>query len=176
MVAALRLFGSVASGGANLLLYGTILALWPALESCAHVECGIKDWPPPIAIDTWRPFIDNAGPEGTRSRGDPECPMPRGTGDDYSLEAAPLPGGYDPHGFGERQVYACVLVAADGEILGVRMLQGTGRQGGDAGLVRTIRNSWRFRRHEPEAAPSWQRVRLDSGSVDGPMWHPPPML
>ena len=177
MVAGIRLFGSVASAVANALLYGSLLAWWPVIQPCAYGLCVVGEPGPPMAVDTWRPFIDNPGPSGARSRREPECPEPIGAGDPYDLDAAPLPEGYDPHAYRERQVYACILVGHDGTVLAVRMLSGTGRQARDSSLVRTIRRSWRFRRLYLDAEPSWQRVRLNSGPVDGAAWDPPlPML
>ncbi|HYE29773.1 MAG TPA: hypothetical protein VEA61_16260 [Allosphingosinicella sp.] len=173
MVSTIRLFGWLASGMANVLLYGTLLALWPTLGECALRLCVTGHpgfW---VAIDTWRPFIDNPGPGSAAGR-EPQCPAPEATGDAYDLVAAPLPDGYDPHAHGGRAIYACVLVGADGEVLRARMLRGTGEPGGDATLIHTIRRSWSFRTtYQAELAPSWQRVRLDSGPVDGAVWDPP---
>src|SRR5215213_9360392 len=94
MVEADRLLGSVASGVVNLLLYGTILALWPRPEP-ALAAAEPEPW---VSVDIWRPFIDNPGAGEAPSEREAECPAPQGTGAAYTLAAAPVPDGWDPHG------------------------------------------------------------------------------
>lgn len=172
MDAAFRFSGSAASvlGLVSQLILVSVAL--PGFRSC--LGCGSGGAPPLQVVDTWRPFVDNPGEGWMDGRSDPLCPEPRERGDPYNLTAAPLPDGYDPHSYGERRVYACVLVGADGEVLTARMLRGTGRAVRDGHLVWTIRLRWQFRPSYPAPrAPSWQRVRLSSGDVDGAVWHPP---
>ncbi|HEX6376842.1 MAG TPA: hypothetical protein VFZ91_14115 [Allosphingosinicella sp.] len=177
MASSARLFGSAASGTANFLLYGTILALWPGLEECAQRLCIDAGERPAVTVHIWRPFIDNPGHGAAPVEPEPTCPVPEGKGDLHRLGAAPLPDGYDPHADRQSPRYVCVLVGRRGEVLDARILRGTGRASLDRELVRTVRQSWRFGAAAWEAkSPSWQRVRLDSGSVNGTVWEPPLLL
>jgi hypothetical protein len=170
MVAAKRILGSAASGAANLLLYGTIIALWPRPEpafAAAEPE-------PFVSIDIWRPFIDNPGAGEAPPEREAQCPAPRASGSAYALAAAPLPDGWEPDQDRGRALYACVLVAGDGKVREARMLAGAGRSALERELVETIRRRWRFDLIAPkEPAPSWQRVRLDAGERNGIVWDPP---
>jgi hypothetical protein len=171
MVESKRLLSSAASGAANLLLYGTILALWPRPEA-AFAAAGAEPW---VSVDIWRPFIDNPGPGEVPSEREEQCPAPRASGSAYALAAAPLPDDWDPHEGRGRPLYACVLVAGDGKVREARMLAGPERAALERELVETIRRRWRFDRVEPddERGPSWQRVRLDAGERNGIVWDPP---
>jgi hypothetical protein len=170
MVAARRVAGSAASGAVNLLLYGTIIALWPRPEP-AFAAAEPEPW---VSVDIWRPFIDNPGTVARPSQREAQCPAPRATGLPYALAAAPLPDDWNPYGGQEGALYACVLVAGEGEVRDARMLTGAGRSALDRELVETIRRSWRFRLVAREAqTPSWQRVRLDAGDGNGIVWDPP---
>jgi hypothetical protein len=175
MDVALRLSGSAASLLGVLFQLGVVTATIPELRRCPGCRLAGGVAPPqPQAVDTWRPFIENPGAGLVEGRQEPRCPEPRGTRDFYDLTATPLPDGYDPHEYGEKRIYACVLVKGDGQVLGARMLRGTGRAVRDGNLVWTIRLRWEFRPSYPAAeVPSWQRVRLSSGAVDGSVWYPP---
>src|SRR4051794_33674452 len=160
MVEAKGLFGSAASGVANLFLYGTIIALWPR----PGPAFAAADPEPFVSIDIWRPFIDNPGAREAPSEREAQCPAPRAIGSAFALAAAPLPDGWDPHREGGRALYACVLVAGDGKVREARMLAGAGPAAIERELVDIIRRRWRFDRVVPEEqAASWQRVRLDAG-------------
>jgi hypothetical protein len=170
MVAAKRLVGSAASGAANLLLYGTILALWPRPEP-AFAAAPPDPW---VSIDIWRPFIDNPGSGPPPSERQAECPAPQARDSSYALAAAPLPDDWDAYGGRDGALYACVLVSGEGKVREARMLAGTGRAALDKALVETIRSRWRFRLVGREARPpSWQRVRLDAGAGNGIVWDRP---
>ena len=170
MLAAKSLLGSAASGAANLLLYGTILALWPRpVPAFAATEP--EPW---VSIDIWRPFIDNPGAGAHPSEREARCPAPQATDASYALAAAPLPDDWDPHREREGALYVCVLLARDGKVREARLLAGTGRAALDRELVDTIHRSWRFRLVAREAqGVSWQRVRLDAGEENGIVWDPP---
>jgi hypothetical protein len=164
-----RVFGSTASGLANLLLFGSVAALWPRIPDyclCVAADPGVI-----TVVDTWRPFIDNTGGGFLDGSLEPQCPA---LGDDrFNLIAAPLPDGFDPHGYGGGALYACVLVGREGAVLDARMLRGTGRAGLDRLILGSIRRDWRFRPVLPEAKRSWQRVPLNPGPVNGVIWDPP---
>jgi hypothetical protein len=118
-------------------------------------------------VGIWQPFIDNPRSGRDPAAAEPKCPAPSGRGEDYSLAAAPMPAYYDPHGYSERALYACVLLTAGGKMLDVHLLRGTGDAALDQDLIGTIRQGWRFSSNGPERkAPSWQRVRLNSGLSD----------
>lgn len=174
MDSALRLSGSAASLFGVLFQLAVVSVTIPGFRQCPLCRPIGGIAPPTQAVDTWRPFVENSGDGWVNGRSEPRCPEPRETGDPYFLDAAPLPDGYDPHAYGQRRVYVCVLVDSGGEVLGARMLRGTGRAVRDGNLVWTIRLRWRFRPAYPAPqAPSWQRVRLSSGAVDGAVWGPP---
>jgi hypothetical protein len=170
MMEAKRLWGSAASVATNLLLYGSILALWPRPEP-AWAAAGPEPW---VSVDIWRPFIDNPGGGSPPSEREALCPSPQARDLSYALAAAPLPDGWDPHREQGRAIYACVLVAGEGTVRDARMPTGSGPVGLERELIGTIRRSWRFRLVAREApAPSWQRVRLDAGESNGIVWDPP---
>jgi hypothetical protein len=159
-----RLFGSAGSSVANLLLFGTLVALWPRPSHCLYGSCMPASPAITAAVDLWRPFIDNPVP-GPVTRKEPECPGPRG-GEDAVLVDAPLPVGFDLHAYADRPLYACVLVGERGRAVDAHILRGT-RQGGlDRRIVRTIRRDWRFR-PDPVGSGWWQRVRLNPAPVSG---------
>lgn len=145
---------------------GIVVAPIPLVPRCPDCRPAGAAPEPTEAIDTWRPFIENPG-EWESGRREPGCPEPQGRDLHYDLLAAPLPEGYDPHNFGARRVYACVLVDPGGGMLDARMAAGTGRAGLDRRLLATIRGRWRFRPDSWARGASWQRVRLNSGAVDG---------
>jgi hypothetical protein len=170
MLATKRLLSSAASGAANLVLYGTILALWPR-PGLAFAASEPAPW---VSIDIWRPFIDNPGAGARPSEREARCPAPQAMDSSYALAAAPLPDGWDPHSERQGALYACVLVAPDGKVREARLLAGTGHPALDRELVDAIHRSWRFRLVAAEAkAASWQRVRLDAGEENGIVWDPP---
>jgi hypothetical protein len=73
-------------------------------------------------------------------------------------------------------MFGCVRVDARGRITAVRLIGGAG-SAPTARLARTIRRDWRFR-VEPfgPSEATWQRVRLNSGAVDEPVWDPPALM
>lgn len=170
MPSVVRLTGSAASAFANLLLFGSVAILWPRAEAVAQSA----DPGSIVTIDLWRPYIDNPGIAlGTDP--DPDCPEPRASGDLYNLIAAPVPDAWDPEAKGN--LYACVFVEGRGKVLDARILRGSGRPALDRELVRTIRRGWRFDAGARETgAPSWQRVRINSGPANGMAWDPLPMF
>jgi hypothetical protein len=167
--------------GWGLSLFGTlfqlsvVLAAIPQLRTCFGCSPIGTAAEPPEAVDTWRPFIENPGGDFDARR-EPRCPEPQGKGSYYDLAGAPLPASYDPHAYGGRRIYACVLVDSEGEVLGARMIGGTGRIGLDRHLLWTIRRSWRFRPDAWAEGLSWQRVRLNSGPADGSVHAPLSLL
>ena len=163
---AARFFGWGLSFLGTLFQLSVVVASIPELRTCFDCRPSGPEAEPPEAVDTWRPFIENPG-EAWESGREPRCPEPQGRGLHYDLVAAPLPGSYDPHAYGGRRIYACVLVDSAGEVIAARMIGGTGRIGLDRHLVWTIRRSWRFRPDAWAETASWQRVRLNSGAVDG---------
>lgn len=167
-----RFIGSSLSLLGTLIQLGIVAAPVPRVPRCLDCRPPGPAPEPSEAVDTWRPFIENPG-RWESGRRKPECPEPRGREQRYDLAAAPLPAGYDPHSFGARRVYACVLVGGDGATLAARMAGGTGRAGLDRRLLETIRRTWRFKPDSwAEDSASWQRIRLDSGPVDGSVRQP----
>jgi hypothetical protein len=176
MAAGTRIGGSVASGLANLMLFSMISALWPAVGYC---DC----WPggqgsiEMLTIDTWRPFIDNPGTQGSLDDDpDPRCPEPAGH-DLLNLVDAPLPEGFDPHGYKGKALYACVRVGSEGQVVDAYLTQGSGGAAMDRKLVAEIRRGWSFKA-DPQypPLPRWQRVRLTSGPVTGSVHQPMDMF
>lgn len=173
MEKATRLIGSGLSLLGTLAQLGIVAAPVPRVPRCLDCRPAGAAPEPTEAIDTWRPFIENPGDGWETGRREPRCREPQGRGSDYDLAAAPLPDSYDPHGYGGRRLYACVLVDSEGAVLGARIIAGTGRVGLDRHLLATIRRSWRFRPAGwAEDSASWQRVRINSGSVDGSVRQP----
>jgi hypothetical protein len=120
----------------------------------------------------WRPFIDNPGENRFLTDRQPRCPRPEGIGAGVRLDHAPLPPGYDPHGYPGRKIFACVRIDGTGRVIKARLIGAvSGRM--EARLVRAIRRQWRFavEAHGP-SGPSWQRVRLNAGPVDTPVPEP----
>lgn len=172
MESATRFIGSGLSLLGTLIQLGIVAAPIPRVPRC--FDCGPFGHAPalPEAVDTWRPFIENPG-RWESGRREPTCPEPQARGQRYDLPAAPLPAGYDPHSFGARRVYACVLVDRAGATLAARMIAGPGSAGLDRRLLRAIRGTWRFRADDwAEDSVSWQRVRLNSGDLDGSVRQP----
>jgi hypothetical protein len=86
-----------------------------------------------------------------------------------------FPATYSPLGFPEKPLFACVLTAAGGEILDVKLLQPIHGGAPDRALVSTIARKWRFDGQEGPFewrdgdGPGWQRVRINQGSeVESP--------
>jgi hypothetical protein len=168
-----RLLGSGTAAAGTLFQLAVIAATLPQWPECASGLClgGYREWR--VVVDVWRPFVDNAG-DGDRAEREPQCPAPGGRQGHRDLAAAPLPDGYDPHAYGERSLFACVLVAWDGTVREVRMLRGTGQAARDRSLVGTIRRSWRFGPDAEDPRPlSWQRVKLSSGMGGAAIYDPP---
>jgi hypothetical protein len=175
MATAGRLLGSGTALTGTMLQLAVIAATVPGFPECDSSQCrsGHPTWLPE-QLNIWRPLIDN-GPlidnegEGEKqAEREPQCPAPKGRSEGYRLASAPLPEGYDPHGFRGRALYACVLVARDGQVLQARMLRGTGRPALDSSLLSTIREGWSFWPDGEDPRPaSLQRVRLSSGRPAG---------
>jgi hypothetical protein len=162
--------GSSGSLIANLMLLAVmenIPALPPPLwDTVAH------DPAPRVYATEWQPFLHNPG-----ANLDPmphACPYPRAEGYAFRLDHAPLPTGFDPHRQDEAPLHACVLVQPDGRITAVKLLGSTGSGRLDGTLRRTVLARWEFAPVARSPATSWQRVRLDSGPVEGaiPRWWP----
>jgi hypothetical protein len=166
----IRLFGSAGSGLANLLLFGTVTALWPRPPDCLYDLCIGLERVVTVAVDTWKPLIDNPI-IGAAKKKEPECPTPLG-GDNASLVDAPLPGGFDARAYGDRILYACVLVGRSGEVLGAHILRGTRRVEVDRSIVRSIRSDWRFRPGYADRRRGWQRVRLNPAPASEALYLP----
>jgi len=166
-----RLFGSGIAAAGTLSQLAVIAATLPQWSECL---CAISDPGLTVVVNVWRPFIDNNGEGRVRAGAEPRCPAPRGRDGRHGLAAAPLPDGFDPHAYGTRTLYACVLVAGDGDVRAVRMLRGTGQTARDLSLVETIRAGWQFGPDDEDWRPSsWQRVKLSPG---GAMVYDPPVL
>ena len=120
-------------------------------------------------IDTWRPFIDDAGWGRAKRK---NCPEPRDRPGLQRLADTPLPPGYNPHKPREQPLHACILVQADGTIVSVRLLGSTGNSRLDAGLKATIAARWSVINSSRGSA-AWHRVRLDSGPDGGQVYDPP---
>jgi hypothetical protein len=165
-------FGYAVAVAGTLAQLAVIAATVPSWSECRYDLCRGGHGEPPAVMGLWAPFIDNSGDGEGRVDQEPICPAPRGRIDRPGLADAPLPGGFDPHAYSERPIYACALVARSGDVLAVRMLRGTGDRARDFRLARAI-GSWTFR---PDAgdpnARSWQRVRLSSGPGSSPIWNP----
>jgi hypothetical protein len=123
----------------------------------------------PTLIDTWRPFIDDAGWGRAKRK---NCPEPRNRPGLQRLADTPLPPGYNPHKRREEPLRACILVQADGTIVSVRLLGSTGSGALDARLKATIASRWTVASPEGLDAPAWHRVRLDSGPDGGEVYDP----
>ena len=121
----------------------------------------------PTLIDTWRPFIDDAGWGKAKRK---NCPEPRNQAGLQRLGDTPLPPGYNPHKPREEPLHACILVQADGTVVAVTLLGSTGSGALDARLKATIAR-WTVIDTAPGAA-AWHRVRLDSGPDGGEVYEP----
>ena len=133
----------------------------------AWVPCGDGDLP----FLAWAPHVENLGEGRPVFRGG-RCPGRQEEGVPFRIEEYSLPESYDPHGYPDSDVVACVRLDSRGEIERVRLVNGTGRAVLDRSLLRTLFRSWRFVRADGGGeASSWQRVRLNSGDRSTP---PPP--
>jgi hypothetical protein len=94
---------------------------------------------------------------------EPPCPGETGF---RRLESSALPqgGGLMPYD----DLVACVLAAANGRVLRVRLIDAEGSKVGDPKLAAHILSQWRFEAGGPGAEqPSWQRIRLAGLLADG---------
>ncbi len=176
MVTLHRLFGLTASLAGTLGQLGVIAATAPAVRECVWSMCLYGPHPGPFELFIgWQPHIDNPGVGVERSR-ERRCPGGQAAGSRFRLDYAPLPAGFDAHGYPDGDILACVRLRADGSVEAVRIVAGTGRARIDARLLRTIYREWRFRPVEGVAGDRpWQRVRLNSGYGSAPMTEIPPL-
>ncbi|HEX8578443.1 MAG TPA: hypothetical protein VF655_02465 [Allosphingosinicella sp.] len=119
-------------------------------------------------INTWRPFIDNAGWSGSRRT---SCPEPRFTGTSATIAQAPLPPGYDPYAPLEQPFHACLRVAADGRILGTKLIGSSGSAETDGRILALIASRWRLDARGEQAS-AWLRVRLNAGPDEDEVLEP----
>ena len=125
--------------------------------------------PPDLLRPPWRPFIENAGREAVGAGGGKPCARPEGLAGAVRLDEAPLPSGYDPNGYPEMDIFACVRVDGRGRVLAAHLI-GAVDSRTRARLLRAIHRQWRFGVESfAPSAPTWQRVRLDSGPPDWPL-------
>lgn len=121
----------------------------------------------------WEPYIDNPGVGDQASR-ERRCPEGQSAGSRFRLDHAPLPAGFDAHGYPAGDILACVKLRADGSVEAVRIVAGTGRARIDSRLLRTIGGQWRFRPVDGFDGPRrWQRVRLNFASAGATVREPP---
>jgi hypothetical protein len=176
MAIPLQLAGSSGSFAANALL---LLALETAGPLGDFPVSGTPQGAPPPATVAlalpWRPFIDNPGEDPTQFDRRPRCPSPAAVGGGVRLDEAPLPQAYDAKAFPDRVIFGCVRVDREGRVTAVKLLNAPARLRG--GLAAVIRHRWRFA-VDPFAPsePGWQRVRLNAGPEDEPVFEPPPPL
>ena len=163
-----RLLGLSASLIGTLGQLAVIAATAPAVRECIWSVC-LYGHPGPVELFIgWEPYIDNPG-IGLQPSGERRCPGEQAAGSRFRLDHAPLPAGFDAHAYPEGDIFACVRLSGDGEVEAVRIVAGTGRAGLDSRLMRIIHRQWRFRPADAAASRhSWQRVRLNSGSGQGP--------
>ena len=164
----IRLCGSAASLAGTLFQLGVIAATIPAVRECSRGLCWRGGDPGLIEVYYgWGPYLDNQG-EGALPPKDRRCPGRQAAGSPFRLDHAPLPAGFNPHGF-PNDIIACVKLRPGGSVTAVRLLTGTGKRDLDRQVLRSIHRRWRFRPVEAGAGdPSWQRVRLSAGYRDVP--------
>lgn len=170
-----RLLGLAASLVGTLGQLGVIAATAPAMRECIWSSC-IYGHPDLMHLFIgWEPYIDNAG-VGARSSNERRCPGAQGAGSPFRLDYAPLPAGFDAHGYSGSDILACVRLGMDGSVEAVRIVAGTGKARLDSRLLSTIYRQWRFRPVDGvEDGSSWQRVRLNSDYGSGPVTAIPPL-
>lgn len=162
-----RLLGLAASLLGTLGQLGVIAATAPAMRECVWSAC-LYGQPDLVELFIgWEPYIDNAG-VGTEPSNERRCPGAQGAGSHFRIDYAPLPAGFDAHGYPAGDILACVRLSADGSVEAVRIVAGTGKARVDSRLLRTIHRQWRFRPVDgAEDGRSWHRVRLNSGYAAG---------
>ncbi|HEX8573733.1 MAG TPA: hypothetical protein VF759_13390 [Allosphingosinicella sp.] len=158
-----RLIGFGASLAGTVGQLGVIAVTAPAAPECGWSLCWHGGHPGPVTVFVgWEPYIDNPG-VGVQPSRERRCPGGQAAGSSYRLDYAPLPAGFDPHGYPGGDIIACVKLGADGSVEAVRIFAGTGRPRIDSLLLRSIHRQWRFRPVEGAGAgQAWQRVRLSS--------------
>lgn len=171
-----RLLGLSASLTGTLGQLGVIAATAPPVRECLWSACMYGGDPGPVELFVgWEPYIDNAG-VGVQRSSKRRCPGSQSSGSRFRIDYAPLPAGFDAHGYPEGDVLACVKLGADGSVEAVRIVAGTGRARLDSRLLRTIHRQWRFRPIDgAEDGRRWQRVRLSSGYGGRPMLQVSPL-
>lgn len=175
MVASSSLAGSAGAFAANFLLLLALETAGPLgdFPVSAQPEGRVAAL---VTLNTlWRPFIENPGDDPSRRDRQPRCPSPAGVAGGVRLEEAPLPSGYDGHAFPEQVVVACVKLDSGGRVTGVRLIHAPAAWRSE--LAAIIRSEWTFAL-EPyaPAEPGWQRVRLNSGAVDEPVYELPLLM
>jgi hypothetical protein len=126
----------------------------------------------------WAPHVENLG-EGRPAFRGRRCPGRQQAGAPFRIDDHPLPGAYNPHGYPDTDVIACVRLDSRGAVERVQLVNGTGRAALDRLLLRTLFRRWRFVPTDGEEEVSeWQRVRLNSGdrSTPPPFHTPAPSL
>jgi hypothetical protein len=159
-----RLTGLTASALGSLLQLQIIAATLPSWSRCGvEMLCDYGgDWFGPVEL-RWQPYIDNpAGGDATGGEG-LTCANPA-LGQGPVAVAAPLPPGFDPLTYRDRDLTACVKLDPTGGVSAVRLLSGSGDPALDRALVRRISREWRFSSDGGEKG--WHRVRL---SRSGPL-------
>jgi hypothetical protein len=155
-------FGSALS---NVTLFGAVAAGWPSPPEWLPVHT--SDWGPVVVQLGFTPYITAGSGYGWSARNGPQCPIPHATGWSYLLQDAPLPWQFDPASSADERLYACVRLDAQGEVLGVGLIEVDGRPAATA-LIETIRREWRFLPlYEQEGG--WVSVRLNYGLAEPPL-------
>jgi hypothetical protein len=122
----------------------------------------------------WAPHFENLGEGRAAFRGG-RCPGRQETGVPFRIDDAPLPEGYDPHGFPKADVVACVRLDSRGAVQRVQLVNGTGSAPLDRRLLRTLFRHWRFVPADGGGnASAWQRIRLNSADRSTPPLPPAP--
>ncbi|HEY0411541.1 MAG TPA: hypothetical protein VGD66_00175 [Allosphingosinicella sp.] len=164
MSTGLRLFGSSGSLVANLLLFGTIVALWPSVRECrGQAMCWHGDPVLDIATLGWRPFLDNPDRPDALARPDRLCPG-QAYGFGFRLDETPLPAAFDPYGYPNRRLHACVLTSGSGEVRAARLMGGTGDAALDRSMIAYVLRRWRLEPTSDAVTGGWQRIRLNAMS------------
>lgn len=160
-----RLFSSGLSFLGALFQLGVIWGMDPPdWRSCRIAWCANPAQAFDLRVFTpWTPHFESAG-EGRPAIPWRRCPGRPRTSAAFRIVEAPLPAGYDPHGFPDSEVVACVWLDSGGGIVEAWLVSGTGRASLDRRLLSTLYRQWRFAPADDiAAAPGWQRVRLNSG-------------
>jgi hypothetical protein len=161
--------------------WGAVLPALAVLVMIPPVFCGSEDCPiawgrtsmaaDPTATHTvllsfaWAPYVDDRSEVETGDADGPRC-RESGTAPSPAVRLTrfEFPSSFSPFDFATRELFACVLTAADGRILDVRLPQPVRGGAADRALVATIARRWRFQGASGNEA-GWQRVRINIGAA-----------